>query len=203
MLAHIPKLRGDYNGWPNPEQLMIAWENFEQKALYDEVMLPFGFGDGGGGPTEEMLEFAGRATAFPGLPACRQGVGEAYFDEVRAALSQESGVRNQESDRTEQLLTPDPVLRPPAEAPLTPDLPTWVGELYLETHRGTYTTHGEIKRANRKNELALREAEIAGFMAAVKRRPCRSQPAGCGVGEPASAPVPRYLARQLHRRSVP
>jgi alpha-mannosidase len=38
-----------------------------------------------------------------------------------------------------------------------------VGELYLETHRGTYTTHGAIKRANRRNELLLREAELFGL----------------------------------------
>ena len=43
-----------------------------------------------------------------------------------------------------------------------------MGELYLETHRGTYTTQGAIKRANRKNELALREAEIFAAMAAIE-----------------------------------
>ena len=86
VLSHIPRLRHMYNGWPNPEQLLVGWEQFEQKALYDEVLFPYGFGDGGGGPTEEMLEFTQRAAAFPGLPACRQGGGEAYFDDVRAAL---------------------------------------------------------------------------------------------------------------------
>ncbi len=161
VLAHIPKLRNGYNGWPNPEQFLIGWDNYEQKAAYDELLFPFGFGDGGGGPTEEMLEFAQRAASFPGLPACRQGGGEAYFDDVRRVVGQDdygSGVRCQEAGPTERTLTPD-------SRDLSPALPTWVGELYLETHRGTYTTHGEIKRANRKNELALREAEIAGFMA--------------------------------------
>jgi alpha-mannosidase len=157
VLAHIPKLRNYYNGWPNPEQFSIAWDNFEQKAIYDEVMLPFGFGDGGGGPTEEMLEFTARAGAFPGLPATRQGGGEAYFDDVRKTLGQGSEVRSQEPGVSPQ--------SPCHPVTLSPSLPVWAGELYLETHRGTYTTHGEIKRANRKNELALREAEIAGFMA--------------------------------------
>ena len=69
VLAHIPKLHNDYNGWPNPEQLLIGWDNFQQKAVYDELLLPFGFGDGGGGPTEEMLEFAARAARSP---ACRR-----------------------------------------------------------------------------------------------------------------------------------
>jgi alpha-mannosidase len=42
---------------------------------------------------------------------------------------------------------------------------TWAGELYLEFHRGTYTTQGRNKRFNRKMELALREAELACVLA--------------------------------------
>ena len=131
VLAHIPRLKSYYNGWPNPQELNIAWDTFAEKAIYPEVMLPFGFGDGGGGPTAEMLEFAARAEHFPGVPAARQGLEETYFDDARA----------------------------------TPDLPVWSGELYLETHRGTYTTQSAIKRANRKNELLLREAEIWSTLA--------------------------------------
>jgi len=135
LLAHIPRLQAMYNGTPDPQQLQVAWENFQHKAVYDEVLFPFGFGDGGGGPTEEMLEMAARTVAYPTLPRVRQGVEEAYFDALKAA---------------------------------DPPLPVWDGELYLETHRGTYTTHGEIKRANRKNELLLRDAEVFSFMAAVQ-----------------------------------
>ncbi len=40
------------------------------------------------------------------------------------------------------------------------DLPVWVGELYLEFHRGTYTTHAAVKRGNRELEGALRSAEL-------------------------------------------
>ncbi|MDH3705157.1 MAG: glycosyl hydrolase-related protein [Acidimicrobiia bacterium] len=40
------------------------------------------------------------------------------------------------------------------------DLPVWAGELYLELHRGTYTTHGAVKRANRRLEGSLRDAEL-------------------------------------------
>ncbi len=135
VLAHIPRLKGYYNGWPNPEELNLAWDNYRQKAEYPEVLFPFGRGDGGGGPTEEMLEFAARARGFPGVPACRQGLEESYFDGVRDAA---------------------------------PELPTWVGELYLETHRGTYTSQGAIKWANRRNELLLREAEIWGTLASIQ-----------------------------------
>jgi len=41
-----------------------------------------------------------------------------------------------------------------------PRLATWVGELYLEFHRGTYTTQARTKAANRQAELALRAAEL-------------------------------------------
>jgi alpha-mannosidase len=132
VLADIAKLPHMYNGSPTPEQLTRGWDDYPQKADYDEVLFAFGYGDGGGGPTEMMLEFAQRGQDFPGVPVCRQGLGEQFFDIVREA---------------------------------NPELPTWVGELYLETHRGTYTTHGEIKKANRKNELLLRDAEIFGVLA--------------------------------------
>ena len=127
VLSHIPDLKANYNGTPNPEQLRIAWDAFTEKGAYQEVLMPFGFGDGGGGPTPSMLELAERARGFPGVPTCRQGPEETFFDEVARA---------------------------------NPELPTWVGELYLETHRGTYTTQSAIKRANRKNEVLLGEAEI-------------------------------------------
>lgn len=40
------------------------------------------------------------------------------------------------------------------------DLPVWVGELYLELHRGTYTSQAKNKLGNRKSEFLLREAEF-------------------------------------------
>lgn len=132
VLAHIPRLMRYYNGAPTPEQLRFAWDNFREKAVYGEVMLPFGYGDGGGGVTAEMLEYATRAKCFPGLPTTRVSTGEGYFDAVAAAA---------------------------------PELPTWEGELYLETHRGTYTTQSRAKRANRKSELLLRDAEFFGVWA--------------------------------------
>lgn len=141
LLAHIPRLRDYYNGLPDADGLVFAWEHFHQKAAYPEVMLPFGYGDGGGGVTEEMLEAANRLPAFPGLPASRQGVEEEYFAEVHQA---------------------------------SPDLPVWVGELYLETHRGTYTTQAATKKANRKNELLLRETELFGLIANVDLEPLRA-----------------------------
>ena len=133
VLAHIPKLGGGgYSGTPNPQQLTRAWEANKQKAGYEEQLFPFGYGDGGGGATEEMLEYLRRAANFPGLPACRQGTAEEYF----AAAHEQAG-----------------------------EVPVWVGELYLETHRGTYTSQARTKRGNRKCELALQELEIWGTLA--------------------------------------
>jgi len=43
--------------------------------------------------------------------------------------------------------------------------PRWVGELYLELHRGTYTSEGRIKRYNRKIELLFRDVELFSAMA--------------------------------------
>ncbi len=132
VLAHIPRLRNYYNGSPTPEQLAIAWRNYRQKGGYDEVLLPFGYGDGGGGVTPEMMEYVGRGKAYPGLPATRIGSEEDFFDDARQSGN---------------------------------ELPVWEGELYLETHRGTYTTQSRTKRANRQSERALREAEIWGSLA--------------------------------------
>jgi alpha-mannosidase len=132
VLAHIPRLRDYYNGLPDADGMVFAWDHYHQKGVYPEVMLPFGYGDGGGGVTAGMLEATRRLTSFPGLPASRQGVEETYYTDVRQT---------------------------------NPDLPVWVGELYLETHRGTYTSQAKIKRENRKNELLLREAEFFGLVA--------------------------------------
>jgi len=48
------------------------------------------------------------------------------------------------------------------------DLPEYVGELYLELHRGTLTSIARIKRGNRKAELAMRDAEFLSVLAALQ-----------------------------------
>ncbi len=135
VVAHVVNHVGAYNNMMTPEHLAKGWDLYAQKAEYPEVIFPFGFGDGGGGVTEDMMEMFKRAKGqFPGLPAVRLGTAEGYFDDVVAAR---------------------------------PALPLWDGELYVETHRGTYTTQSEMKRANRLTELRLREAEIIGSLASL------------------------------------
>lgn len=133
IFAHVVNHLGAYNNYPSPDQIHKGWELYAQKAEYPEVLFPFGFGDGGGGVTEDQLNQLSLAMhSYPGLPAVRTGTAEQYFDQMAAAK---------------------------------PQLPTWDGELYVETHRGTYTTQSAMKRANRISELALREAEILGSLA--------------------------------------
>jgi alpha-mannosidase len=49
-----------------------------------------------------------------------------------------------------------------------PDAPVWAGELYLESHRGTYTSQAKTKQGNRRSESLLREAELWAATAALR-----------------------------------
>lgn len=120
-----------YNGDLVPTQVMGAWKRYQQKDLHDEVLISYGYGDGGGGPTREMLE-AGRrmARGIPGCPAVRQGKSLDFFKKLEKQLSGKK------------------------------KLPKWVGELYLEYHRGTYTSMARNKKFNRKSELLYQTAEL-------------------------------------------
>jgi len=127
-----------YNADASPEQTIETWRNFQQKdygkaGKAPPLLMAFGYGDGGGGPTREMLENIREMGEFPSTPriAC-SSVGE-FFQKL------ETGV----GDR----------------------LPTWNGELYLENHRGTYTTQSRNKRANRQSEFLLHDAEFLAAMA--------------------------------------
>lgn len=49
-----------------------------------------------------------------------------------------------------------------------PDAPVWSGELYLEFHRGTYTSQSRTKRGNRRCEHLLREVELWATLASIR-----------------------------------
>lgn len=129
-----------YNAMLEPGQLKGGWQRFQQKGLDNTFIVSYGFGDGGGGPTEWMLENGRRmATPLPGIPVAVQQHPSQFFKKLEENLS------------------------------TNPDTPTWCGELYLEYHRGTYTAVGKNKRNNRKIELMLREVELwASYAAADK-----------------------------------
>jgi alpha-mannosidase len=127
-----------YNAMVTPEQLMGTWTNFRQKELGRGAKVPlllmaYGFGDGGGGPTREMLENIREMGSFPALPQIEQCSVGAFFNELESTFGD--------------------------------TLPTWNGELYLELHRGTYTTQGRNKRANRYSEFLLHDTEYLATQA--------------------------------------
>lgn len=124
-----------YNGILDAKQVMGGWERYQQKDLNDYFLLSYGYGDGGGGTTPEMLENARRlAYGIPGCPQTRQTKSLDFFRRLEADVSKSSR------------------------------LPCWFGELYLEFHRGTYTSMAKNKRNNRKAEIALATVEALSAM---------------------------------------
>ncbi len=120
-----------YNAMLQPTQIAGGWQRFQQKGLDDTILVSYGYGDGGGGPTDWMIENARRMTVpLPATPVVRQAHARPFFEAL------------------EQRVLGDP------------RLPKWSGELYLEYHRGTYTAMARNKRSNRKIELLLREVEL-------------------------------------------
>lgn len=69
--ALMPPL--NYNGNPVPEDCVEQWKRFKQKEKVEELIFPFGWGDGGGGPTMEMLEHGKRMKNIVGIPRCEFG----------------------------------------------------------------------------------------------------------------------------------
>ncbi|MBK9714898.1 MAG: alpha-mannosidase [Kouleothrix sp.] len=118
-----------YVGQMTAGELFGSWNHYRQKPINDELLYIFGHGDGGGGPTEEMLETARALSGLPGFPQVRHGRVDQFFERLYERVWDD------------------------------PRLPTWAGELYLEYHRGTYTSQSRTKQANRAAELLYREAE--------------------------------------------
>jgi alpha-mannosidase len=125
-----------YNSMANPKESLGTWQSFQQKELHKDLLMAYGYGDGGGGPTREMLENIEVMNHFPGLPQVRQSSVKAFFESI------------------------DPLM-------LSRVMPIWNGELYLEYHRGTYTTQARNKQANRKSEFLLHDAEFIATLAAL------------------------------------
>lgn len=73
---------GGYNGMLNPEAISKTWENHQNKSLYDKTLMTVGYGDGGGGPTDEMIEYYERLKDYPGLPCLEMSSLREYFEEL-------------------------------------------------------------------------------------------------------------------------
>lgn len=126
LFTHFPPV-DTYNSELSGRELAHAERNYRDHGRGSTSLVPFGYGDGGGGPTREMLAAAHRASDLEGSPKVRVGSAESFFTQAEEEYTA---------------------------------LPVWVGEMYLELHRGTYTSQAQTKRGNRRSEHLLREAEL-------------------------------------------
>jgi alpha-mannosidase len=76
----------NYNGLANPYDVKTAWEHYRQKDVNTELLMPFGWGDGGGGPTQEMIEAIRAQADIPGIPRVQIGKVEPYFQRLAERL---------------------------------------------------------------------------------------------------------------------
>jgi len=126
-----------------------ACEWHSQTNIPNCLWLP-GVGDHGGGPTRDMLEIARRWQDSPFFPQLEFTTSQKYLREIQG-LEGQGGQRGEENS-----------------SPITQSsFPTWNDELYLEFHRGCYTTHGDQKRWNRRCENLLYEAELFASLASI------------------------------------
>ncbi len=123
-----------YNGNITPSMNMGTWRRYQQKEYSNETIVSFGYGDGGGGPTDEMLETQRRLEyGLPGVPNTAMSFAGDFLDRVEKNFKQNCEMMGR--------------------------IPKWVGELYLEFHRGTYTSMAKNKKNNRECEFLLMETE--------------------------------------------
>jgi alpha-mannosidase len=73
-----------YNGDLSPQQVTKTWELYRQKETHNELITAYGYGDGGGGPTREMLEGLKHMDAHPGLPRTRSGTVKEFLEGLEA-----------------------------------------------------------------------------------------------------------------------
>ena len=126
------------NGMLTAKTVWGTWDHYRDKELSRDVFLCYGYGDGGGGPTREMIENKERLRLIPGLPNIKDDGLTAYCDLMQKKVEKADSI------------------------------PEWSGELYLENHRGTYTSQARMKQANRRLESLLRNAEIIQTTAALE-----------------------------------
>ena len=143
VLTHFPP-EDTYNSILSPdgsnvsEGMIGAQKAFIEKGKIDEFLVLYGVGDGGGGPTDEMIERGRRMANLEGVPKVQFATSKALFSK----LHKQSALLN-----------------------------TWVGELYLEYHRGTLTTQAKVKYYNRKLEYALQSIEKIACMGTLSSYP--------------------------------
>ena len=117
--------------WNKPSQVQANWEAYQDKNTHSDTLQMFGYGDGGSGATEEMVELMHRFEKLSVMPETEHITASEY---LRKNFNESK------------------------------DFAVWDGELYLEMHRGTFTTKSNLKALNRKLEFMLREAELLSVL---------------------------------------
>lgn len=129
VLACVPPTH--FITWNMPSQIQENWEAYLDKDTGGQTLNMFGYGDGGSGCTEEMIELMHRFDKLSVMPKCTHMGAEEFLEKNLA-----------HNDNLEK----------------------WDGELYLEMHRGTFTTKSNLKRINRRLENKFRTAEMLSVL---------------------------------------
>ena len=137
IFTHFPPAE-TYAAEVSQAELAHAERTFRDKMRSSHSLLLFGYGDGGGGPTREMLGRAHRAESLEGSPAVQLRDPSTFFEMAEEEYRHNGGA------------------------------PVWAGELYLELHRGTFTSQLAMKQGNRRSEALLRTVEHLWAIAAVE-----------------------------------
>lgn len=117
--------------WNMPSQVQGNWDAYQDKNTGSHTLQMFGYGDGGSGATEEMVELMHRFEKLSVMPSTEHVTANEFL--------------TKNFDGNDKLST-------------------WDGELYLEMHRGTFTTKSKLKSYNRRLEFMLREAELLSVL---------------------------------------
>ncbi|SCV00811.1 LAME_0G12134g1_1 [Lachancea meyersii CBS 8951] len=134
LLTHMPP-GNTYTASSHFGDVLRSKKGNKNSDVYSSGLMLYGKGDGGGGPTSEMIEKMRRIRSMNNrngnvIPKLHVGstVDEFYDDILKKTNNGE-------------------------------DLPSWLGELYFEFHRGTYTTQAEVKRLMRTSEIKIHDLE--------------------------------------------
>ena len=184
---------GGYNAETGARAILETWKNYRGKHAFPESLLAFGYGDGGGGPTEEMLDRQRQFADFPAVPALRPVKVADWFAEAHAA--------RRRGPRAAGLGRRDLPRAPPRHADhpgphQVPAPPRRTGA----DHRRDARQHGD---APRRAARRLARAAVAGAPAQrVPRHPARLQhPRGLRGG--GSGARRRRRRGRAHRRRPP
>ncbi|KAJ9103142.1 hypothetical protein QFC21_002564 [Naganishia friedmannii] len=148
LLTHMTPV-DRYNAQGNIDEIRMGMTGHKNLEVTSQSLLLFGNGDGGGGPTPPMLERLRRARAVAKSQNC--GGGDLPVVKMGSSMDKFFESIDMETEHGAKL-------------------PNWRGELYLELHRGTYTTQAITKAGNRKCEFLLLELERAATLASLYSR---------------------------------